>query len=197
MTAARPEEARYLIFDLFSGMDGLGCALNLLGVSPSDPACRLHVISFETDTAARALLKRSCSPTKVLSDAVDSSGEVGSVLALVESSFSLLKSTLASHPSLQHVLFAGGSPCQGFSRANPSARGVQDPRSSLIWVFHALASAARLFLPAHVSVALLIENVVLPDSARGPIDRLLGLQPQLIDAAILCHASRPRLFWSS
>ena len=88
------------------------------------------MIMFETDRTARALL------------ASKANGAKGSVFALTENNFALLKSILSGHGTVEHVLFAGGSPCQGFSRASSNPRGVGDDRSALIWVFHALPKAA-------------------------------------------------------
>ena len=111
---------------------------------------------------------------------------------------SVLRAILDDFPALLHVCVAGGSPCQGLSRANPRAKGFQDPRSSLLWVFHAIASIAEGHLAGRASVAVVVENVdSMPPETSAAISRLFGIVPARLDAAQLCAAHRPRLFWSS
>ena len=124
--------AKILVFDLFTGMGGCWHALNSLGIPPG-PASGIKMIMFETDPPARALLaaKAGSSGWLNLSDDRDTSGETGSVLALTDNDCRLLKATLDHHKEVTHVLFAGGSPCQGFSKATPRrGLGTPDPLSS-------------------------------------------------------------------
>eukprot|EP00972_Heterocapsa_arctica_P047098 6949200-Heterocapsa_arctica.AAC.1 len=118
---------------------------------------------FETDTIGCTLLlaKAATSDYMHLSDLKDQSGLVGSVLALIDNDFQHLRDLLKKHSDgLTDVLVCGGSPCQGFSRASPGAKGLDDSRSSLVFVFHAIASFARSILPSNTSVAVIVENVV-------------------------------------
>ena len=96
-------------------MGGCWHALNSLGIPPG-PASGIKMIMFETDPPARALLgaKAGASDWLHLSDAKDKAGQTGSVLALTDDDCRLLVSTLDRHKEVTHVLFAGGSPCQGF-----------------------------------------------------------------------------------
>ena len=191
--------AKILVFDLFTGMGGCWHALNSLGIPPG-PASGIKMIMFETDPPARALLaaKAGSSGWLNLSDDRDTSGETGSVLALTDNNCRLLRTTLDHHKEVTHVLFAGGSPCQGFSRANPNSKGVRDPRSALIWVFHALPAAAMAHLGGRASVAVVLENVVMKNSSiEGNVSRLLGSTPQLANANLWTSCDRDRNFWSS
>ena len=134
----------------------------------------------------------------VLSHATDISGNAGSATSLADNDFRLLKSTLDSHKGISHVLFAGGSPCQGFSRANLGGKGVRDLRSAPIWVFHALPAAAMSHLGDRASVAVLLENVIMQEPAvTGKITKLLGTFPQRAYANLWTAGDRDRTFWSS
>ena len=182
-------------------MGGCWHALNLLGVPPG-PDSGIEMLMFETDEASRSILgaKSALTPTHLsLSDHKDSTGLVGSVLALTDDGCALLGKILDEHPAISHLLIAGGSPCQGFSRANPNARGVADERSALIWVFHALACSAKTRLGERASVAVVLENVVMDDSCVIPknISSLFGITPQLPNARLWAHCDRDRSYWSS
>jgi site-specific DNA-cytosine methylase len=181
-------------------MGGCWHALDSLGIPPGGSSL-IKMIMFETDVSARALLraKTEDQPGWVqLSEEPDSTGAKGSVLALAENNFALLKSILDAHNTVEHVLFAGGSPCQGFSRASSNPKGVGDERSALIWVFHALPRAASEHLGRKASVAVVLENVVMyATEIRDNISRLFGLQPQVTNANIWAACDRDRNFWSS
>ena len=194
------KEPKVLIFDLFTGMGGCWHALNSLRIPPGESSL-IKMIMFETDEPARALLatKAKDHPGWVqLSDEPDSSGAKGSVLALAENDFALLKSILDENKTVEHVLFAGGSPCQGFSRASSNPKGVGDERSALIWVFHALPRETAKHLGDKATVAVVLENVVMyATEIQNNISKLLGLQPQVANANLWTACDRDRNFWSS
>ena len=188
------------MFDLFTGMGGCWHALNSLKIPPGEPSL-IKMIMFETDRAARALLtsKAKDDPSWLqLSEEPDSKGERGSVLALADNDFALLKSILDQHKTVEHVLFAGGSPCQGFSRASSNPKGVGDDRSALIWVFHALPKTAASHLGDKATVAVILENVVMhATEIQDNITKLLGITPQVANANLWAASDRDRNFWSS
>ena len=149
---------KFLIFDLFTGMGGCWHALNSLKIPPGE-ASLIKMIMFETDKPARALLTAKAKDHLgwvQLSEESDSTGAKGSVLALTENNCALLRSILDENRTVEHVLFAGGSPCQGFSRASSNPKGVGDERSALIWVFHALPNAAEKHLGNKATVAVVL-----------------------------------------
>ena len=174
--------------------------LNSLGIPPG-PASGIKVIMFEADPPARAVLESKADKSEWLhfSDDKDKAGEIGPVLALTDDGCHLFLATFDRHKEIKHVLFAGGSPCQGFSRANPNSKGVRDPRSALIWVFHALSAAALAHLKGKASVAVVFENVVvMRDSAiEKNISKLFGTAPQIANASFWIACDRDRNFWSS
>ena len=188
---------RFLILDLFTGMAGLCHALALLGVADDAESLGIRVHMFETDPDARKLLRAMETRWRLLSDAEDSAGLVGSVLALVENAFALLQNIISRYPNLIHVLVAGGSPCQGFSFANPKAKGVKDPRSALIWVFHAIAWRLPGLLPPGATLALFLENVRMHAVTRDSVSKLFGIEAREVDAELFGMCSRPRNFWNA
>ena len=180
-------------------MGGCWHAFNALGIPPG-PASGIKVIMFETDPPARAVLEAMANTSEWLhlSSDKDKSGEIGSVLALTEDGCRLLLTTLDRRKEVKHVLFAGGPPCQGFSRANPNSKGVRDPRSALIWVFHALSAAALAHFRKKASVAAVLENIVMKGSAiEKSISKLFGAAPQVANANFWTACDRDRNFWSS
>ena len=182
-------------------MGGCWHALNILGIPPG-PSSGIKMLMYETDPASRSILQekaRSEPDYLVLSGKKDSEGHVGSVLALTENDCQLLRDILSEHSSISHLLIAGGSPCQGFSRANPFPRGVSDERSALIWVFHAIACAARDLLLGKASVAVVLENVIMHKDCKVPsnISDLFGIQPQFPNSRLWAHCDRDRSYWSS
>ena len=182
-------------------MGGCYHALSALHIPPG-PRSGIKMIMFETEPAPRSVLSAKaaeCPTHLVLSEWSDQAGAVGSVLALVENGFKLLVDILDEHPQVTHVLFAGGSPCQGLSRAKSNAKGVYDERSALIFVFHALPHKALAHLRGRASVAVVLENVVMhPDcEVTGNISLMLGVSPQRADAKLWAHCDRDRNYWSS
>ena len=112
-----PSSTTMLCLDLFTGMDGLGHALDILGLA-SVRGPQLFTILFETDSRCRRLLAHHRSgPGTRLSSSPDSSGAVGSVFALVMDSGRRLKKILSSCEALRLVLV-------GFSRANHGRSGA-------------------------------------------------------------------------
>ena len=189
---------QYLIFDLFAGIGGARYALDLAGLKD---AAHVHSLVFETDPSCRALLARLvCGDRCFLSSAADSGGVVGSVLALTDDDCRLARSFLDKYPNLKAVLFIGGFPCQGLSRANPHGRGLSDHRSVLVWTFAVLVARARAHLAARSakpSVHFLVENVCMDPASRNSISCLLGAEPRHIDAAVCSPMARPRMYWTS
>ena len=189
--------AKYLVLDLFAGMDGLGHALELNGVTDLQ-ALGVVIIFFEVDSRCRRLLRtRRVKLHSYLSDVKDSEGAPGSVFALSDAEFFLLNSLLDSCPMLQLLFVGGGSPCVGFSAANPRGRGVNDPASNMIWTIPVLAARARQRLPATVSVVFFLENVDMPGSRKPPLDEIFGVSGVKACASLYGPCNRPREFWTN
>ncbi len=114
----------WLVLDLFAGMDGLGHAMDSLGmgalVGPT-----IIVYLFEVDSRCRAVLSEKRVREGVhLSSWKDSEGIIGSVFYLVEGG---LQDLLRRHPSIKHIFVIEarrlGGPRQAVSEdvAGPSA----------------------------------------------------------------------------
>ena len=182
------------MLDLFTGMDGLGYALRALNVHPP-PGGGLHIERFETDLRCRRLLElRMTSPHCHLSDETDSALEAGSVFWLVEDECRGTRALLRRYPNLRRVLVVGGSPCVGFSRANTTSRGIDDPESCKLWIFPVLLNYLFLHTP---SIFFILENVQMAPAQEDAISSTLGCQPVRLDAASFGPCSRPRLFWTN
>ena len=182
------------MLDLFTGMDGLGHALQALGVHPP-PEGGLHIELFETDPRCRRLLElRMTSSHCHLSSEMDSALAAGSVLWLVEDECRGTRLLLRRFPNLRRVLVAGGSPCVGFSRANTVPRGIDDPESRKLWIFPVLLHHFFLHTP---DVFFVLENVQMAPAQEDTISATLGCSPFHLDAASFCPCSRPRLLWTN
>ena len=188
-------EVKYLFLDLFAGMDGLGYALEASGISDFKKLGVL-MIFFETDTRCRKLLAaRRVRPGAFLSSAPDAEGLVGSVFAFTDADCFYLQTLLQACPSLKLVFIGGGSPCVGFSQANPSGKGINDPRSNMVWSIPVLANRARAFLPASVSVVFFLENVDMQAHRRPPLDETLHVPGIKSCASAVLPCNRPREYW--
>ena len=116
-----------VVLCLFSGGGGIDHVLEDLFPKSTS----YHVKSFETDERCRRIISRRGSSRPVfLSEAADQKGAIGSILHLVED-LGKIHSLLSQFPNLKFVIVSTGSPCQGFSLANPKAKGMHDHRSCL------------------------------------------------------------------
>ena len=189
--------------DLFSGMDGLGHALDSLDVGPSSSAgsCTLTYL-FEIDSRCRDVLsEHRCRSNVVLSEYTDISGKKGSVQWLVEGDPPGVVLLLRQHPSIEAVLEAGGSPCVGFSRANRRGLGMKDSQSRQVWLVPCIASLGRRELALRKPSVLwiyVLENVV-PEEPQWAqnISNCMGVPPLAVDSGDFSACSRPRLFWTN
>lgn len=88
-------------------------------------------------------------------------------------------------------LLIGGSPCQDLSIAKTGRQGLAGDRSSLFWEYVRLlrSSTPRWFL---------LENVASMSKAdKASITEALGVEPILLDAALVSAQVRKRLFWTN
>ena len=186
-----------LVFDIFAGMGALEFVLTRC----LDPAWLegTHVVAFEIDAAARAVLAQKHSGLNVtVSDTADLDGQVGSGFALLEGNPPLLESFLEE--SVDAVLVCGGSPCVGFSRANPGGRGIEDSESRKLWLLPVVLARIRQALERQarrIPVLFLVENVVMSEVERDAISLALGVPAVELEAGELAAADRPRLAWTT
>ena len=115
-----------------------------------------------------------------------------------------IKVSKANYPQIKHIgsvtdvkaenlpqidLLIGGSPCQGFSFAGKQLN-FEDPRSKLFFEYVRLLKECR---PKY----FLLENVVMKKEFQDVISKELGVEPILINSALVSAQNRKRLYWSN
>lgn len=88
-------------------------------------------------------------------------------------------------------LILGGFPCQDLSINKANRQGLKGSRSSLFWV---LARAIATVKPRYFLVE---NNYGMPDEDMETITETLGVQPILINSALLSPQRRMRLYWTN
>lgn len=86
-------------------------------------------------------------------------------------------------------LVIGGSPCQGFSFAGKQL-AFDDPRSKLFFEFVRILKEVK---PKY----FLLENVRMKKEYQDIISSYLGVEPILINSALLSAQNRKRLYWTN
>lgn len=87
-------------------------------------------------------------------------------------------------------LLIGGSPCQGFSNAHKGGLNFEDPRSRLFFEF---VKILKYYRPKY----WMLENVRMKKAWQDIISDYLGIQPILINSALVSAQHRPRLYWAN
>jgi len=86
-------------------------------------------------------------------------------------------------------LLIGGSPCQGFSFAGKGLN-FEDERSKLFFEYVRLLKECK---PKY----FLLENVKMKKQHQDVITELLGVEPIMIDSALITAGRRERLYWTN
>jgi site-specific DNA-cytosine methylase len=86
-------------------------------------------------------------------------------------------------------LLIGGSPCQGFSIAGKQLN-FDDPRSKLFFEYLRILEAIK-------PQWFILENVKMKKECQDLISEKLGVQPILIDSALVSAQSRKRNYWTN
>lgn len=88
-------------------------------------------------------------------------------------------------------LMIGGSPCQDLSIAKKDRKGLDGERSGLFWEYVRLLKEVK---PKY----FILENVnSMPKEAKQIITDTLGVEPIMINAALVSAQNRKRLFWTN
>lgn len=88
-------------------------------------------------------------------------------------------------------LLIGGSPCQDLSIAKKNRKGLDGERSGLFWEYVRILKEVK---PKY----FILENVnSMPKEAKDIITRELGVEPIMVDAALVSAQRRKRLFWTN
>ena len=100
-----------------------------------------------------------------------------------------LGSVVGLVPPKEIDLLIGGSPCQDLSIAKNNRKGLEGSRSGLFWEYVRILHEAK---PKY----FILENVnSMPREAKDIITKTLGVEPIMIDAALVSAQRRKRLFW--
>lgn len=95
----------------------------------------------------------------------------------------------ADYPNID--LLVGGSPCQDLSIAKKDRKGLEGDRSGLFWEY---VRVLREVKPKW----FLLENVAsMPKADKDAITKEMGVEPVMLDAALVSAQSRKRLFWTN
>lgn len=86
-------------------------------------------------------------------------------------------------------LLIGGSPCQGFSKAGKN-KGFDDPRSRLLFDYLEIKT---LLKPKW----FLLENVKMKLTDMAIVSALIGVEPVIIDSALVSGQRRVRAYWTN
>lgn len=102
------------------------------------------------------------------------------------------KDLIASYQGLPEIdLLIGGSPCQDLSIAKAGRKGLSGDRSGLFWEYVRILKEVK---PKY----FVLENVAsMPKEAKAVITEALGVEPIMIDAALVSAQRRKRLFWTN
>jgi len=88
-------------------------------------------------------------------------------------------------------LLIGGSPCQDLSIAKKDRKGLDGEKSGLFWEYVRILKEVK---PKY----FILENVnSMPKEAKELITKTLGVQPIMINAALVSAQNRKRLFWTN
>jgi DNA-cytosine methyltransferase len=88
-------------------------------------------------------------------------------------------------------LMIGGSPCQDLSIAKKDRKGLSGERSGLFWNYVLILKYVK---PKY----FILENVnSMPKEAKEIITKELGVEPIMINAALVSAQNRKRLFWTN
>lgn len=94
-------------------------------------------------------------------------------------------------PAYKPDLLIGGSPCQDLSIAKRNRKGLKGDRSSLFYEFVRILRETR---PKY----FILENVAsMSEESKNIISKELGVEPIMINAALVSAQQRKRLFWTN
>ncbi len=171
-----PVPGPILLIDLWSGFSGAAIALLTLGV-------KIYVLAAESNPDVVTMAEA----------AID---QIVHVRAVEMINAEMVRGIIERR-SISCIVVGGGSPCQGNTSLNRSRQGLGDVRSQqpneLVRIRDELKSA----YPA-TPVLTFLENVAsMPQQVKKEYDRLMGVRPIFVNAAIFGWVDRKRLFWAS
>lgn len=161
------------VLSLFDGISVGQVALNKAAIPVS------NYFTSEIDKFALAVTKHKWPRTIEMGDVVNLNYENGF----------LFNPHFPRGINVQVDLLLAGSPCQGFSVAG-SQLGLDDPRSRLYFEFERLLKTIK---PKY----WLLENVLMRQEWADIISNRLGVDPFIIDSALVSGQTRRRMYWTN
>jgi len=186
--------ADHVIFHLFAGIDGASEAMRQQQFISADH--KVLNLWFETDPWCQGYLRRRTSEWHRLVMLPDSDGQPSSVFALTDDDCANLASILQGASRLKTILVISGSPCVGFSNANPRGRGILDSESIKLWSVPVIVSHLRKLTLSQIM--FLAENVI-PKSKESEraITACFQVDPIVTHAHNVSPCRRSRLIWTN
>ena len=104
----------------------------------------------------------------------------------------ITKDLIASYMGNVEIdLMIGGSPCQDLSIAQKNRKGLDGERSGLFWEYVRILKEMK-------PKWFILENVAsMSKEAKEVITKELGVEPIMINAALVSAQNRKRLFWTN
>ena len=118
-------------------------------------------------------------------------GGVTSINTFRHSGMAITGEDMERHQVGEIDLIIGGSPCQDLSIAKKGRKGLDGERSGLFCEYVRILNEVK---PKY----FILENVAsMPKEAKQLITETLGVEPIMIDAALVSAQRRKRLFWTN
>lgn len=160
------------VLSLFDGISCARVALDRTGIKVD------NYYASEIDKYAIGISQKNWPDIIELGD-VKSIGGISGALQKPDKSFTKID------------LLIGGSPCQDLSIAKKNRKGLDGERSGLFWEYVRILKGVK---PKY----FILENVnSMPKEAKAIITETLGVQPIMINAALVSAQNRKRLFWTN
>jgi len=166
-----------LIVSLFDGVGSLAHCAHSAGLPIAG------ILSAECDPAAARVAATHFPRAVHLDDVSKVDGEC-------------LKDLRRQHARVSLIILGGGFPCQEFYSLNVQKHGLDPLRGALV---RHLPRVRDLLLEAFpgVPLELLAVGARMGPEQSGPVSRILGRAPILIDPSEFLWCRRPRLYWIS
>ena len=95
------------------------------------------------------------------------------------------------HSEAKFDLLIGGSPCVDLSIAKKDRQGLEGSHSSLFWEYVRIKNECK-------PTCFILENVAsMPKKDKDIITEQMGVEPVMINAALVSAQNRKRLFWTN
>lgn len=160
------------VLSLFDGMSCGQIALNRIGIKPD------KYFASEIDKYAIKITQKNYPDTIQIGDVTKVSYKDG-----------VLYTENENYNIGDIDLLMGGSPCQGFSNAGKGLN-FDDPRSKLFFEFVRILNEIK---PTY----FLLENVKMKKEWQDIISSYIGVEPLLINSALVSAQNRKRLYWTN